>query len=167
MNGTIRKNAICLYYLHVVYHRSLQRPVIHASRVHLLRSNATCSLMMTKAIGNTFLNLTLYDKSHISSPAVGEEGYLRWGGEWVSFVDTMLQMQVLGLSGRSLRLPTRIRSLRIDPAKHAQNVTEIDSQRQGRADFMGHFGKKKSMMAREMDLRQGVSCKSYAFFWQI
>uniref|UniRef100_A0A8C7CZE9 Fatty acid synthase n=1 Tax=Oncorhynchus kisutch TaxID=8019 RepID=A0A8C7CZE9_ONCKI len=38
-------------------------------------------------------------------------GKLQWTGNWVTFLDTMLQMIVVGLSGRSLRLPTRIRSL--------------------------------------------------------
>ena len=61
----------------------------------------------------------------------GQEGYLKWNNNWVSFLDTMLQIQILSLPGTGLRLPTRIKSLRIDPSAHAERVTNIDSQRQG------------------------------------
>jgi fatty acid synthase len=44
----------------------------------------------------------------------------------------MLQIQVLSIPGRSLRLPTRIKSLRIDPLVHQDRVIQIDSERQGR-----------------------------------
>ena len=43
----------------------------------------------------------------------------------------MLQIQVLSLPGRGLRLPTRIKSLRIDPTAHSDRVIQIDSERQG------------------------------------
>lgn len=36
----------------------------------------------------------------------------------MTFLDTMLQMVVVGLSGRSLRLPTRVRSVCVDPIVH-------------------------------------------------
>ncbi|EDV19161.1 uncharacterized protein TRIADDRAFT_34034 [Trichoplax adhaerens] len=56
----------------------------------------------------------------------GLAGKLLWNGNWVSFIDTMLQMSVLGLSGRGLRLPTRIRYIRIDPRK--QPYKEDDNE---------------------------------------
>ncbi|XP_068717598.1 fatty acid synthase-like [Montipora capricornis] len=52
----------------------------------------------------------------------GTKGELKWTGEWIPFLDTMLQMSVLRLPGRGLRLPTRIRSLRIDPSIHLEKV---------------------------------------------
>ncbi|KAM4691284.1 fatty acid synthase isoform 2-T2 [Rhinophrynus dorsalis] len=52
----------------------------------------------------------------------GDKGTLLWNGNWVSFLDTMLQMMILGLSGRSLRLPTRILSVCIDPTIHEDHV---------------------------------------------
>ena len=55
---------------------------------------------------------------------LGTKGELRWTGEWVSFLDTMLQLSVLGLPGRRLRLPTRVRSLLIDPSIHLEKVKE-------------------------------------------
>ena len=42
----------------------------------------------------------------------------------MSFLDTMLQLSVLKLPGRGLRLPTRVRSLRIDPSIHLEKAKE-------------------------------------------
>ncbi|KAM4525814.1 fatty acid synthase [Fundulus diaphanus] len=58
----------------------------------------------------------------LESSSEGDSGKLQWTGNWVTFLDTMLQMMVVGLPGRSLRLPTRIRSVSIDPAVHLDKV---------------------------------------------
>ncbi|XP_073540254.1 fatty acid synthase [Phyllobates terribilis] len=58
----------------------------------------------------------------IESNSKGDQGKLLWNDNWVTFLDTMLQMLVLGISGRSLRLPTRIQSVYIDPATHEDRV---------------------------------------------
>ncbi|CAB1338338.1 unnamed protein product [Coregonus sp. 'balchen'] len=60
----------------------------------------------------------------LESNNAGDSGKLQWTGNWVTFLDTMLQMIVVGLSGRSLRLPTRIRSVCVDPTIHQERVTE-------------------------------------------
>uniref|UniRef100_A0A250Y8F2 Fatty acid synthase n=1 Tax=Castor canadensis TaxID=51338 RepID=A0A250Y8F2_CASCN len=52
----------------------------------------------------------------------GDSGKLLWKNNWVSFLDTMLQMSILGMRQRSLRLPTRIAAIHIDPAAHLQKV---------------------------------------------
>ncbi|XP_035198499.1 fatty acid synthase [Oxyura jamaicensis] len=49
-------------------------------------------------------------------------GKVLWNGNWVTFLDTVLHMIVLGEPGRSLRLPTRIRSVYIDPVLHREHV---------------------------------------------
>lgn len=49
----------------------------------------------------------------------------------MTFLDTMLQMIVVGLSGRSLRLPTRIRSVCVDPTVHQERVTEYGEGNKG------------------------------------
>ena len=54
-----------------------------------------------------------------------------WKDNWVTFLDTMLQIQILGTEGRGLRLPTRIRSIRIDPATHTDHVVQVDSDHSG------------------------------------
>ena len=61
----------------------------------------------------------------------GDEGHLMWGGNWVTFLDTMLQMMILGVPGRSLQLPTRITALRVDPTAQQDRVIHIDSERTG------------------------------------
>uniref|UniRef100_A0A8C2CK73 Fatty acid synthase n=1 Tax=Cyprinus carpio TaxID=7962 RepID=A0A8C2CK73_CYPCA len=60
----------------------------------------------------------------LESNNAGDCGKLHWTGNWVTFLDTMLQMIVVGLPGRSLRLPTRIRSVYVDPKLHEERVNE-------------------------------------------
>lgn len=43
----------------------------------------------------------------------------------------MLQMVVVGMSGRSLRLPTRIRSICVDPLMHLEKVSKYTDDKQG------------------------------------
>ncbi|ESO84944.1 hypothetical protein LOTGIDRAFT_235996 [Lottia gigantea] len=60
----------------------------------------------------------------------GNRGQLVWNGNWVSFLDTMLQIQVLGLSGHGLRLPTRIKSLYINPLIHSDTAVDFSDTEQ-------------------------------------
>ncbi|KAK7134929.1 hypothetical protein R3I93_018135 [Phoxinus phoxinus] len=60
----------------------------------------------------------------LESNNAGDCGKLHWTSNWVTFLDTMLQMIVVGLPGRSLRLPTRIRSVCVDPKRHEERVNE-------------------------------------------
>ncbi|XP_069024612.1 fatty acid synthase isoform X1 [Embiotoca jacksoni] len=66
----------------------------------------------------------------LESNNTGDRGKLQWTGSWVTFLDTMLQMIVVGLPGRSLRLPTRIRSVCVDPALHLQRICEHADDKQ-------------------------------------
>uniref|UniRef100_A0A8C7EDZ7 Fatty acid synthase n=1 Tax=Nothoprocta perdicaria TaxID=30464 RepID=A0A8C7EDZ7_NOTPE len=54
------------------------------------------------------------------------EGKVLWNGNWVTFLDTLLHMIILAETGRSLRLPTRIRSVCIDPVLHQEQVRQYD-----------------------------------------
>ncbi|EOB07192.1 Fatty acid synthase, partial [Anas platyrhynchos] len=54
----------------------------------------------------------------------GSAGKVLWNGNWVTFLDTLLHMIVLAETGRSLRLPTRIRSVYIDPVLHPEHVCQ-------------------------------------------
>ncbi|NXY35555.1 FAS synthase, partial [Pomatorhinus ruficollis] len=51
-------------------------------------------------------------------------GKVLWNGNWVTFLDTLLHMLILPETGRSLRLPTRIRSVSIDPVMHQEHVCQ-------------------------------------------
>lgn len=56
---------------------------------------------------------------------VGNSGYLEWKGNWISFIDTMLQFSIVGLKTKELYLPTRIQKVIIDPAKHLETVKSL------------------------------------------
>ncbi|XP_028740769.1 fatty acid synthase [Peromyscus leucopus] len=60
----------------------------------------------------------------------GKQGRLLWKDNWVTFLDTMLQMSILGVSQQSLRLPTRVTSIHIDPATHLQKVYALEGENQ-------------------------------------
>ena len=74
----------------------------------------------------------------LSASNHGDTGYLRWNNNWVSFLDTMLQIQVLRQPG--LRLPTRIKKLVVDPADHKQHVIDVDSENKGNNNCELRFG---------------------------
>lgn len=79
--------------------------------------------ILTKAEIYRDLRLRGYDYGHTfqgiaEASQTGETGKLVWNGRWVSFLDTMLQIQILSFPGRALRLPTRIKSMKIDPKAH-------------------------------------------------
>lgn len=50
-------------------------------------------------------------------------GELDWVGNWVSFMDTMLQFSIMGKDLRELYLPTRIEKVILNPQKHL-NILE-------------------------------------------
>uniref|UniRef100_A0A0N4ZTR7 Fatty acid synthase n=1 Tax=Parastrongyloides trichosuri TaxID=131310 RepID=A0A0N4ZTR7_PARTI len=56
----------------------------------------------------------------------GEKGQLYWTGNWVTFLDSLLQTSLLAEKADSLRLPTRIRYLRVDPVKHLESIVDVD-----------------------------------------
>lgn len=49
------------------------------------------------------------------SDAVGAVGALAWDGNWIPFMDTMLQFGIIGVDTRELYLPTRLQRALIDP----------------------------------------------------
>lgn len=62
----------------------------------------------------------------------GKYGELIWNNNWISFLDTMLQMSILRLSGNGLRLPTRIKSITVNPLFHGKNAYTNDQEQSGR-----------------------------------
>ncbi|XP_077184140.1 fatty acid synthase [Paroedura picta] len=58
----------------------------------------------------------------LESSSDGTSGKVLWNENWVTFLDTLLHLIILGETGRSLRLPTRIRSVCIDPTLHKERV---------------------------------------------
>ncbi|XP_069122700.1 fatty acid synthase-like [Argopecten irradians] len=66
----------------------------------------------------------------LQADITGVEGRLLWTGNWVTYLDTMLQISVLRLPGGTLRLPTRIRSLTVDPIRHTGQVYQTQDGHQ-------------------------------------
>ncbi|XP_065336360.1 fatty acid synthase-like [Cloeon dipterum] len=54
----------------------------------------------------------------------GEYGVLKWDDNWVAFMDTLLQVEILQLDSRSLYVPTSIQKLTIDPKRHLNMIQE-------------------------------------------
>lgn len=50
-----------------------------------------------------------------TSDARGTAGELTWDGNWIPFMDTMLQFGIIGVDTRELYLPTRLQRALIDP----------------------------------------------------
>ncbi|GFS35551.1 fatty acid synthase [Nephila pilipes] len=58
----------------------------------------------------------------IGSDMEGSKGLLKWIGEWVVFLDAVLQFSVLSIQEKDLALPTRIEKLLIDPIVHKTSI---------------------------------------------
>ncbi len=54
----------------------------------------------------------------------GSNGFIRWTGNWVPFLDSLLQTTILTQHAETLKLPVRLRYLRIDPNRHLSSVLE-------------------------------------------
>jgi hypothetical protein len=61
----------------------------------------------------------------------GVSGKLQWQGNWISFMDTMLQFSILGQNTRELYLPTRLQRAIINTKKHKQ-IIEALSEGEGK-----------------------------------
>ncbi|CAM5096781.1 unnamed protein product [Natator depressus] len=89
--------------------------------------NMTPKFSLSKADIYKALRLRGYDygptfQGLLESNNEGKTGKVLWNGNWVTFLDTLLQMIILSETGHSLRLPTRIRSVCIDPSLHQERV---------------------------------------------
>lgn len=76
------------------------------------------------------LRLRGYDYSGIfqgikSSDNRGIAGKLAWFNEWIPYIDTMLQFNIVNKSSRDLYLPTRLQRVSIDPVAHKQLISEL------------------------------------------
>ncbi len=53
---------------------------------------------------------------------------VKWDGNWISFLDCLLQVQILIKDSRSLTLPVRIQKLRINARDHMTLASQLDSE---------------------------------------
>lgn len=65
-----------------------------------------------------------------SSSTTGKQGHITWTYDWLTFLDNMLQMKILGIDTRSLYVPTKIQKLVIDTKLHVQHVRNAVNNRE-------------------------------------
>ncbi|XP_036143420.1 fatty acid synthase-like, partial [Monomorium pharaonis] len=63
-----------------------------------------------------------------SASVSNNKGHVAWKNNWITFMDTMLQMHIIGHDTRDLYVPTSIEKLTINPALHAWTVQQIENQ---------------------------------------
>lgn len=63
-----------------------------------------------------------------SASSKGECGHIAWEQNWVTFMDCMLQMQILRTDTNSLLVPTEIQKVVLDPTLHAQHIARESTQ---------------------------------------
>lgn len=61
-----------------------------------------------------------------SASVSGTKGHIAWMSNWVTFLDNMLQIMMLGLDTRNLYIPTKIRKIVIDTKLHQQEIRKLD-----------------------------------------
>ncbi|EFN69129.1 Fatty acid synthase [Camponotus floridanus] len=62
-----------------------------------------------------------------SASIIGKNGHIAWTDNWVTFIDNMLQMMILGQNSRSLFVPTRILKVIIDPKSHIKHIEKLSN----------------------------------------
>ncbi|XP_032662832.1 fatty acid synthase-like [Odontomachus brunneus] len=63
-----------------------------------------------------------------SASISGRKGHISWIGNWVTFMDNMLQLMILGLDTRNLYVPTKIQKIVIDTKFHYQEIRNMTSE---------------------------------------
>ncbi|XP_067204115.1 fatty acid synthase-like [Linepithema humile] len=64
-----------------------------------------------------------------SASISGSKGHITWIGNWVAFMDNMLQMYIIGKDVRDLYIPTSIEKLVINPALHESKLGDVKSEK--------------------------------------
>lgn len=105
-----------------------------------------------------------------SSDARGTVGSLAWEDNWISFIDTMLQFGIIGVSTRELYLPTRLQRVHVDPAAHlaaaaagevrVRMLRDIDVIRAGGVEMRGV---KTSLAPRRANPQPAPKLEKYVF----
>lgn len=63
-----------------------------------------------------------------SASISGKKGHISWIDNWVTFMDSMLQMMILGFDTRNLYMPTKIQKLVIDTKLHYKEIQNMTSE---------------------------------------
>ncbi|KAJ4448692.1 hypothetical protein ANN_00082, partial [Periplaneta americana] len=74
-------------------------------------------------------------RSIVSADCSGRVGNIRWNNNWVAFMDSMMQMQLLHKDTRALAVPTFIQKISIDDKKHSAVISAIMDQNNDEEDI--------------------------------
>ncbi|XP_071578883.1 fatty acid synthase-like isoform X2 [Temnothorax nylanderi] len=69
-----------------------------------------------------------------SASISGNKGHIIWKANWVTFMDTMLQMYIMGHDTRDLYVPTSIQKLVINPKLHTSKLRNIAASMENATD---------------------------------
>lgn len=67
-------------------------------------------------------------RSVVEANSNGTFGRIKWQQNWASFMDCMLQINILSLDSRTLFLPTSIRKIRINTEEHLAALAQLDPE---------------------------------------
>ncbi|XP_011703203.1 PREDICTED: fatty acid synthase [Wasmannia auropunctata] len=112
--------------------RMVKNPAQEKVPVALLPENDEEEVMNTKDIYKE-LRLRGYQYSDAfrslkSVSMSGTKGHIAWTGNWVTFLDNMLQIMILGIDTRNLYVPTKIQKIVIDTKLHQQEIRNQNSE---------------------------------------
>lgn len=74
-----------------------------------------------------------------SASISGKKGSIVWRRNWVTFMDTMLQMHAIGYDTKDLYIPTSIQKLVINPALHASKLGDAADMEDANKDKRKYF----------------------------
>ena len=87
-----------------------------------------CNKLALLCISQRFISETI-----VICTFKGEKGVLQWNDDWISFLDTMLQITILSSEERSLQLPTAIRKIALDPQRQLEAIIPTDTNTCGKS----------------------------------
>lgn len=61
-----------------------------------------------------------------SASISGMKGHIAWMGNWVTYLDNMLQIMILGMDTRDLYIPMKIQKIVIDTKLHQREIQKLD-----------------------------------------
>lgn len=67
-------------------------------------------------------------RSVLEARGDGLAGKVKWGMDWISFMDCLLQINILAQDSRDLLLPTRIEKMRINAKDHMAQTANLDPE---------------------------------------
>lgn len=66
---------------------------------------------------------------------IGTQGRIRWNNNFMTFIDTMVQISTLRLDCREVMLPTFVRKIVIDVTKHCKILKTLSNENPGKYIF--------------------------------